>query len=111
MLEAHQARLHGRDFSLMVRSQLWSRVILVARMRSRIWAMLAAVKLREHYSLYVASVEGVPQDPLVRLSESTPSRHSCATDGRSRRLKVSADRDGSGIHYQEQRALRRFIAT
>jgi hypothetical protein len=27
--------------------------------------MLAAVKLREHYSLYVASVEGVPQDPLV----------------------------------------------
>jgi len=73
--------------------------------------MLAAVKLREHYSLYVASVEGVPQDPLVRFSESTPSRHSCATDGRSRRLKVSADRDGSGIHYQEQRALRRFIAT
>jgi hypothetical protein len=50
----------------MVRTQLWSRVILVARMRSRIWAMLAAVKLREHYSLYVASVEGVPQDPLVR---------------------------------------------
>ena len=66
VLEAHQARLHGRDFSIMVRSQLWSRVILVVRMRSRIWAMLAAVKLREHYSLYVASVEGVPQDPLVR---------------------------------------------
>ena len=66
MLEAHQAPLHGRDFSIMVRSQLWSRVILVARMRSRIWAMRAAVKLREHYSLYVASVEGVPQDPLVR---------------------------------------------
>jgi hypothetical protein len=57
----------------MVRSQLWSRVILVARMRSRIWAMLAAVKLREHYSLYVASVEGVPQDPLVRLSPSALS--------------------------------------
>jgi hypothetical protein len=73
VLEAHQARLHGRDFSIMVRSQLWSRVILVARMRSRIWAMLAAVKLREHYSLYVASVEGVPQDPLVRLSPSALS--------------------------------------
>src|ERR1700722_10987803 len=49
------------------------------------------VKLREHYSPYVASVEGVPQDPLVRFSKSTPSAHSCATDGRSRRLKVSAD--------------------
>ena len=66
VLEAHQARLRGRNFSIMVRSQLWSRVILVAFMRARIWAMLVAVKLREHDSLYVASVEGVPQDPLVR---------------------------------------------
>ena len=59
---------------------------------------------------------GYFQDQIVRFSESTPSRLSCATDGRSRRLKVSADRDGlrldgSGIDRQEQRALPRFIAT
>ena len=30
----------------------------------------------------------------MRLHKSTPSRLFCATDGRSRRLKVSADRDG-----------------
>jgi hypothetical protein len=47
----------------------------------------------------------------VYFSESTPSAHPCATDGRSRRLKVSGDRDGSGIDRQEQRAPRRFIAT
>ena len=51
------------------------------------------------------------QDQIVRLSESTPSRCLCDTDGRSRRLKVSADRDGSGIDRQEQSALPRFIAT
>jgi hypothetical protein len=52
-----------------------------------------------------------PRTRMVYFSESTPSAHPCATDGRSRRLKVSGDRDGSGIDRQEQRALPRFIAT
>ena len=70
--------------------------------------MLAAVKLSQHYSLYVASVEGVPQDPLVRLSRSTPSGILAPRSGRGDALgsvRIATTRlDGSGIDHQEQRA-------
>jgi hypothetical protein len=48
---------------------------------------------------------------MVRFSQSAPSAQPCAADGRSRPLKVSADRDGSRLDgsrtdYQKQKRAR-----